>query len=210
MEKRGSSLDRTTLTENERKLCRNKSKLDKESRNGDEKCFKIRVQEDDSERTIRLRSWSKTVNGVTDGGEKESRQTYVQLKRRMCLCSWNTRKEEVKKKEWWRGQQRMKPPSLPSSSSGGGGGNLNSGAAAAGQLAAADFWTDCGRALVFLQPAAVCRGHSDSTRLRIDERSWQFNEADGWSALSLTSLKSPGLYGSRAQLLLTVNAFKQQ
>lgn len=69
----------------------------------------------------------------------------------------------MKKKVWWRGQQRpvtgMNEASLPSSSGSGSGssGNLNSGAAA-GQLGAADFWTDCGRALVFLQPAAVCRG----------------------------------------------------
>lgn len=30
---------------------------------------------------------------------------------------------------------------------------------------------------------------SDSTRLRIDYQSWQFNGRDGWSAAGLTSLK---------------------
>lgn len=32
----------------------------------------------------------------------------VQLKGRMCLCSWKFRKEEVKKKMWWRGQWQQR------------------------------------------------------------------------------------------------------
>lgn len=65
---------------------------------------------------------------------------------------------------------------------GGGGGSssaVNSGAAAR-QLAAADQWTDPveGR-LSFRSQLLRPEASSDSTRLRIDYQSWQFNGVDG-------------------------------
>lgn len=56
---------------------------------------------------------------------------------------------------------------------------LNSGAAAR-QLGAADLWTESVEERLSSCSQLLCpEASSDSTRLRIDYQSWQFNGADG-------------------------------
>lgn len=88
-----------------------------------------------------------------------------------------------------RWQQWKRPPLTAAEGS-----VLNSGAAAR-QLGAADRRTDCGRVLVFLQPAAVSRGPQWQHKAQnwLPELAVQWG---GWSAVRLTSLKYCVLYSS--------------
>lgn len=86
---------------------------------------------------------------------------------------------------------------------------LNSGAAAR-QLGAADRWTDSVEERLSSCSQLLCTGaSSDSTRLRIDYQSWQFNWG-GWSAVRVTSLKYCAQCSSRAQLALTVSSSEKK
>lgn len=99
----------------------------------------------------------------------------------------------------------LKEASLTSGSSSA----LNSGAAAR-QLGAADRWTDSVEERLSSCSQLLCtEASSDSTRLRIDYQSWQFNWG-GWSAVRVTSLKYCALCSSRAQLALTVSSSEKK
>lgn len=86
---------------------------------------------------------------------------------------------------------------------------LNSGAAAR-QLGAADRWTESVEERLSSCSQLLCtEASSDSTRLRIDYQSWQFNWG-GWSAARVTSLKYCAQCSSRAQLALTVSSSEKK
>lgn len=115
--------------------------------------------------------------------ESQPRQTYEACwaaQGRMCLYGWKFRKEEVKKKVWWRGLQSAAPVTAVKEASLTSGRALWIAGAAARQLGAADRWTDSVEERLSSCSQLLCpEASSDSTRLRIDYQSWQFNGVDG-------------------------------